>query len=71
MRSREISVGRAAQNHVVDVDLTLEVCKIDLKLIQNNLQHFRFYFSLNCEHLTVKMFIFAKPAELSPLSLKA
>lgn len=65
MRSREISVGRAAQNHVVDVDLTLEVSKM------NNPQHFRFYFSLNCEHLTVKMFIFAKPAELSPLSLKA
>ncbi len=49
MRSREISVGRAAQNHVVDVDLTLEVCKIDSKLVQNNPYHFRFYFSLNCE----------------------
>lgn len=45
MRSREISVGRAAQNHVVDVDLTLEVCKIDSKLVQHNPYHFRFYFS--------------------------
>ena len=25
MRSREISVGRAAKDHIVDVDLTLEV----------------------------------------------
>ena len=25
MRSREISVGRSAKDHVVDVDLTLEV----------------------------------------------